>query len=80
VTHLLVVLALIAAYAVFVLVFPTGQCRKCGGWGHKAKRPRNRSCKRCKGTGRSFRPGARIVHGGAAAAVRYLRSRREGGR
>lgn len=78
VTQALVILALFAAYSLFVLVKPDTACRECGAWGHKSKRRRNRACGRCKGTGRQFRPGARLVHKGAALAIRYVRERREG--
>lgn len=78
--HLLAVLALIAAYAVFVRFKPDTACGKCNGWGHRAKRRRNRACNRCKGTGRKFRPGARLVHKAAAMAIKYIRERREGER
>jgi hypothetical protein len=79
-THLLTVLALIAGYAVFVLIWPDMACGKCSGWGHKARRRRSKACGRCKGTGRQSRPGARVVHKGAAMAIRYIREKREGGR
>lgn len=75
----LVVLAVLAGYAVFLLVFPTRECRKCRGWG--AKGARRSYCASCGGTGRSFRLGARLVHHGAEQAYRhgreYLRQRRE---
>ena len=38
--HLLVILALLGGYAVFVLAKADRACRKCSGWGHKAKRRR----------------------------------------
>jgi DnaJ-class molecular chaperone len=80
VTHLLVFLAIAAGYALFVLVRPAGSCRKCSGWGARAGRRRKVSaCGRCGGTGRTFRPGARLVHRGAAAAIRAVRDRQEGG-
>lgn len=75
--HLFVILALLGAYVVFVLVKADKACRKCSGWGHKAKRRRRTACGRCKGTGRQFRPGARLVHKGAGAVHRYVRERRE---
>ncbi len=78
-TGLLVVLAALAGYCVFVLVTPGRPCRKCGGWGSRARRRRVSACPRCKGTGTAFRPGARLVHRGAAAAWGYVRGRLEGG-
>jgi DnaJ-class molecular chaperone len=78
VTHVLIVLALIAGYAVFLLIRPTRACRRCSGWGARNKRRGHRSyCARCKGTGRTFRLGSRIVHRGAAEAYRYARKRME---
>ena len=69
-THVLVVLALIAAYIVFVLVRPQKPCRRCRGWGVKGRR--RRSCPRCQGTGTHFRLGAPLIHRGKALVLRYL--------
>jgi len=77
VTALLIVLAAIVIYAVFALVKPDKACGKCSGWGLKTRRRRSKACPRCKGTGRPFRLGARLVHGGAAQAVKYVRERAE---
>ena len=74
---ILFLLAALAAWSLFVLVKPTGQCRKCGGWGNQRKRRRNRACSRCQGTGRAFRPAARLVHRGAALGLRQWRERSE---
>lgn len=79
-THLLIVLAVIAGYGLFVLVKPDKSCGRCGGWGHRQGRRRHSACPKCQGTGRAFWPGARLVHTGAAAAIRYLRERMEGER
>ena len=79
-THLLMSLAIVAGYALFVLVRPTGACRKCSGWGSRRGRRRKVSaCGRCSATGKTFRPGARLVHRGAALAIRSIRERQEGG-
>lgn len=79
-THLLMLLAAVAGYGLFVLVSPTGSCRKCSGWGARTGRRRKVSaCGRCQATGRTFRPGARLVHRGAALAIRAVRERQEGG-
>jgi hypothetical protein len=51
--HVLVILALAVGWVVFVLVSPTRAC-PC---------PRG-LCAKCKGTGRRFRRGARLVHRG----------------
>jgi len=78
VTAILIILAAVAVYAVFVLVKPDKACGKCSGWGLKTRRRRSKACSRCKGTGKQFRLGARLVHGGAAQAMKYMRERREG--
>jgi predicted Zn-ribbon and HTH transcriptional regulator len=77
-THLLIILAIIAGYGLFTLVRPHMACRKCSGWGSKTRRRRVSACGRCKGTGKVFRPGARLVHRGAALAIRSYRERKEG--
>jgi DnaJ-class molecular chaperone len=76
VTQVLLILALAAGYAVFLLIRPTRTCRSCGGWGAKGRR--RAACHRCGGTGRRFRLGARLVHRGAAEGHRYIRNRKEG--
>jgi DnaJ-class molecular chaperone len=78
VTHILIVLALLAGYALFLLIRPMKACRSCSGWGAKGRR--RSYCTRCSGTGRRFRLGASLVHRGAAAAYRYARTRKEAGR
>lgn len=78
-THLLIVLAIVAGYGLFALVRPHMSCRKCSGWGSKTKRRRTSACGKCSGTGKTFRPGARLVHRGAALAIRSIRERQEGG-
>jgi hypothetical protein len=71
VTILLIVLAVLAAYALFVLASPVTACRTCRGYGMKPRRWRRRAtCHRCGGTGFRFRPGARLVHRAAAARMR----------
>lgn len=77
-THLLTVLAIAAGYGLFVLASPTWGCRKCSGWGSRTRRRKVSACGRCKGTGKVFRPGARLVHRGAALALRHLRERPDG--
>jgi len=51
--HVMVILGLVAAWAVFVYVRPTKPCRKCAA----TRGP----CGRCRGTGRRLRLGARLV-------------------
>ena len=66
--------AALAACVVFVLISPKMGCRKCGASGSRKRRGRPRSaCGRCQGTGRQFRPGARLVHRGAVLAVDTVR-------
>jgi DnaJ-class molecular chaperone len=77
VTMFLEFLAAIAGYVAFVLVKPDRACPRCGGWGQKARRRSPRACARCEGTGRTFLPGARLVHRAAAAGIRYVRERME---
>jgi DnaJ-class molecular chaperone len=73
------ILAIVAGYGLFALVRPTGSCRKCSGWGaRKGRRRKVSACGRCSGTGKTFRPGARLVHRGAALAIRTVRERMEG--
>ena len=75
-------LAAVTAYGLFVLALPKMGCRKCSASGSRKRRGRARSaCGRCQGTGRQFRPGARLVHAGAVLAVdavrEHIRQRRE---
>ena len=37
------------------------------------KRRRSSACGKCKGTGKQFRLGAPLVHGGAALAIKSIR-------
>ena len=74
-TQVLIALAAIAGYALFLLVKPEKTCRSCRGWGAKGRR--RSYCTRCGGTGKRFRLGARLVHRGAAEAYRYARKRME---
>jgi hypothetical protein len=69
VDHVLAALALLAGYALFLLISPTGKCGACAR--HRGP------CPRCKGTGRRFRPGARLVHFGAVAARQHRLSVRK---
>jgi DnaJ-class molecular chaperone len=75
VTQVLLILGATAGYALFLLVKPEKTCRSCRGWGAKGRR--RSACTRCGGTGKRFRPGARLVHRGAAEAYRYARKRME---
>ena len=73
---ILIVLAVIAGYALYLLIRPVKTCRACSGQGATGRR--RSACTRCGGTGKRFRAGARLVHGAAAAAYRYIRSKTEG--
>jgi hypothetical protein len=79
VSHVLMALALLAGYAVFLFIRPQKPCRRCRGWGARGRR--RKAGRRCGGTGTRFRLGARLVHRGAALAMRYaaerLRERRD---
>lgn len=79
VTQILIALAVLGVYVLFVAAVPARSCPRCSGWGAKTKRRKPRACGRCQGTGTTFRPGARLVHKGAAQVIRYLRERSEGG-
>ena len=71
-------LAVVTAYGLFVLAMPKMGCRKCSASGSRKRRGRARSaCGRCQGTGRQFRPGARLVHAGAVLAVDTVREQLE---
>ena len=72
-------LAVLAAYGLLVLVKPKMGCRKCSGNGSRKRlgRAARSACGRCQGTGRQFRPGARLVHAGAVLAADSIRERIE---
>ena len=63
--HVLIALAVLAGWALFVYVRPTKACGSCAG--------REGPCPRCRGTGRRFRVGARLVRRGAV--MLYLAAR-----
>lgn len=58
-----VILGAIALYTLIVFVSPDHPCG-CSG-----------RCRRCKGTGRRFRPGARLIRAGAMLAHQEARRR-----
>lgn len=60
--ELLVVLGVIVVWALTCLVSPTCRCPRCGGGKAEQGRRGMRPCPRCKGTGRAYRRGARLVH------------------
>jgi hypothetical protein len=69
VIHVLIALGLVAGYALFLLARPDKACRSC-------QRYRGRPCRRCGGTGRRFRLGARPVRRGLVAGLLYARVQR----
>lgn len=68
---------LAAAYAALVLASPTQKCPRCKGKRIDRTGGRIRACRACYVTGRTYRPGARMIHGLKWLIVRYLRERRE---
>ena len=66
--QILVIAGLAVAYGLVLLVSPTRACGSCAR--------RRGPCPRCKGAGRVFRLGARLVHRGAVQARRHARRRR----
>jgi hypothetical protein len=71
---LLLILAALTVYTLFVLASPATACRSCRGWGAKGERWRRRqSCRHCGGTGIRFRPGAPLIHR-AVSAIRRSRA------
>jgi hypothetical protein len=71
VIHVLIALGLVAGYALFLLVRSDKTCQSC-------QRYRGRPCRRCGGTGRRFRLGARLVHRGAVQVYKQARRRPNG--
>lgn len=62
------VLALLA-YCLLCLVSPVAKCPRTKVTKRKGKRPRVKTCPKCKGRGHRMRPGARTVHRIAWAAA-----------
>jgi hypothetical protein len=59
-THVLAVLAVLAAWCTFAYFKPRKACRRCSGWGSKGRR--RKACGRCQATGRTMRLSAVLVH------------------
>lgn len=68
-SHILVILVLLALWVVVVFVSPTKACRRCAQ--HRGP------CQRCKGTGRVPRIGAQPAHRAALSLWRAWRDRGE---
>lgn len=77
-TQLVAALVVTAVYGLFVLVKPDRRCPRCNGWGQKQKRRRPKACPRCAGTGKTFWPGAGLVHKAVARTMKHMRDRAEG--
>lgn len=60
--ELLVIMGVAVIWALICLVAPTCRCPRCGGSKVEQGRRGVRPCPRCKGTGRAYRRGARLVH------------------
>ena len=62
IAHILVAVALLTAYALFVLISPTGRCIRYRGERVIVHGRRARPCRWCRATGKRRRPGAALVH------------------
>jgi hypothetical protein len=74
--RVLFALVVVLGYVVLCIVKPKHRCGKCSGNGSRASRRSRSACGRCGATGRSFRPGARLVHAGLVLVVHTLREHR----
>ena len=78
-TLILLALGAGAVWAAGLYLFPFKHCRKCGGNGRKIRKL-NRGhfalCPRCAGTGRTQRPGSRLIHRAALTARTELTRQR----
>jgi hypothetical protein len=78
-TLILLALGAAAVWAAGLYLFPFRHCRKCGGNGRKVRKF-NRGhfalCPRCAGTGRTQRPGSRLIHRAALTARTELTRQR----
>lgn len=64
-TLILLIACVVAVWAVGLLLWPFCPCGRCGGSGKNTGSNGKRwgTCRRCKGTGRRLRLGARLMHG-----------------
>ena len=76
-THVLVAIAVVTGWALFVLVSPITRCHRCRGKAiiRTRIRKRIRSCPRCRGSRRQYRLGATLVHRLAEPATDALKQR-----
>ncbi len=78
VERVLLVLAVALGYVVLCIAKPKHRCGRCSGNGSRAGKRSRSACGRCGATGRSFRPGAQLVHAGLVLVVHTWRERRAG--
>jgi hypothetical protein len=79
-TVFLIVFAVLAVWAVSLLVHPFGACWRCGGKGNVVRKGRRKApkCRVCKGKGRRQRTGSRVVHRVRRTAVAGWQARKDG--
>jgi hypothetical protein len=75
---ILIALLAAAAYAGSLYLWPFRPCLRCGGSGRNKGSTRRRfgECRRCKGTGRLRRIGAKTIHRGAVSLADKARARK----
>ena len=76
-THVLMAIAVITGWALFVYISPITRCHRCHGKAIVRTRIRKRikSCPRCRGSRRQYRLGATLVHRLAEPATDALKRR-----
>ena len=77
VSHVLIAIAAVILWALFVLASPITRCRRCHGKAiiRTRIRKRIRACPRCRGSRRQYRRGATLVHRLAEPARDALKQR-----
>jgi hypothetical protein len=75
---ILLVLIGIGAYAGSLYLWPFRPCMRCGGTGRNkgSNRKRFGECRRCKGSGKLRRLGAKTIHRGAVSLADKARARK----
>jgi len=73
-THVLIAIAVVIGWALFVLISPITRCHRCDGKRivRAAITHRIRVCPRCRGSRRQYRLGAQLVHQLASPAREHL--------
>lgn len=76
-THVLIAIAALVLWGLFVLASPITRCHRCHGKAIIRTRFRKkiRSCPRCRGSRRQYRLGATLVHRIAEPATDALKQR-----